>query len=160
MPAYFGFVICEALKSSEIAHAASHYQRFKECAMRAMLILLPALMSSYSMAKLPPPSDAAKALAAETAAKNAWSDKVGQYQLCAAMDRTAAAYRNSLKATGTPAPTPVETAPCVNPGPYATPVTPSASKPLEAAGAHSPPGTATSPPSTNATAAEIAGRKK
>ena len=129
--------------------------------MRAMWFLLPALLSGYSMAKLPPPSDAAKALATETAAKNAWSDKVGQYQLCAAMDRTAAAYRASLKAKGAPAPTPVETAPCVNPGPYAsTPITPASAKPLEAAGAHSPPGTATSPPSTRATAAEIAGKGK
>ena len=92
--------------------------------MRAMWILLPALVSGYSVAKLPPPSDAAKALAAETAAKNAWSDKVGQYQLCAAMDRTAAAYRSSLKAKETPVPTPIETAPCVNPGPYASPITP------------------------------------
>ena len=128
--------------------------------MRAMWIVLPALMSGFAMAKLPPPSDAAKALAAETAAKNAWSDKVGQYQLCAAMDRTAAAYRAGLKAKGSPMPTPAETAPCVNPGPYASPVTPLAAKPLEAAGAHSPPGTATSPPSTKATAAEIAGGKK
>jgi len=127
--------------------------------MRALLILIPALMSGLSMATLPPPSDAAKALAAETAAKNAWSDKVGQYQMCAAMDRTAAAYRNNLKAAGRPVPAPTETAPCVNPGPYATPTTPASSKPLEAAGAHSPPGTATSPPSTNRTAAEIAGKK-
>ena len=37
-----------------------------------------------------------------------------------------------------------------------SPRTPAASKPLEAAGAHSPPGTATSPPSTNATSAQIA----
>lgn len=127
--------------------------------MRAISILIPALISGYSMATLPPPSDEAKAQAAQTAAKNAWSDKMAQYQLCVSMDRTAAAYRNSLKATGTPVPTPIETAPCVDPGPYAS-STPSAPKPLEASGAHSPPETATAPPSTNRTAAEIAGRKQ
>ena len=126
--------------------------------MRAITILIPALISGYAMATLPPPPDAAKAQAAAIAAKNAWSDKVAQYQLCASMDRTAAAYRNSLKASGAPIPTPTETAPCVNPGPYAAPA-PSSSKPLEASGAHSPPETATSPPSTNRTAAEIAGKK-
>jgi hypothetical protein len=45
---------------------------------------------------------------------------------------------------------------CTDPGPYVAAVTPATSKPLEASGAHSPPGTATSPPSTNATSAQIA----
>jgi hypothetical protein len=48
---------------------------------------------------------------------------------------------------------------CTDPGPYVSTVTPAASKPLEAAGAHSPPGTATSPPSTNAPSAQIQPKK-
>jgi len=47
------------------------------------------------LAKLPPPDDAAKAKAAETAAKNAWQAKVDAYQLCKAQDRVAAQYRSS-----------------------------------------------------------------
>ena len=42
-------------------------------------------------------------------------------------------------------------APCADPGPFA--YTPPAAKPIEAAGAHSPPGTASSPPSTTTPAA-------
>lgn len=53
------------------------------------------------------------------------------------------------------APTPTG---CADPGPFA--FTPPADKPLEASGAHSPAGNASSPPSTKATAAEIAPAKK
>jgi hypothetical protein len=116
-------------------------------------------------AKLPPLSDEAKAAAAETTAKAAWADKVGAYQLCLSQDRVAGAYRKSGKAAAVPAATPasgaapVSIASCTDPGPYVSTVTPAASKPLESSGAHSPSGTATSPPSTNATSAEIQPKK-
>lgn len=123
-----------------------------------------------SAAKLPALSDEAKAVAAETAAKAAWADKVGLYKLCLVQDRVADAYRKSGRAASAtaavaaPSPvsaasaTPVVIPSCADPGPYvaAAAVTPAASKPLEAAGAHSPPGPAVSPPSTNATSAQIA----
>jgi hypothetical protein len=48
-----------------------------------------AAISGPAFAKLPPPSDEAKAKAAETAAKAAWTDKVGLYQLCKSMDLVA-----------------------------------------------------------------------
>ena len=123
------------------------------------------LLSTSVFAKLPPPSEEAKVKTAEAAAKSAWSDKVGLYKLCVSMDQTAAKYRNSAKAAGKPVPAPVPTPPCADPGPYLAqgaqiPITPATSKPLEAAGAHSPPGAAISPPSTKATAAEIAGVAK
>mgnify|MGYP001138145047 CR=1 FL=1 len=54
-----------------------------------------ALAAGPAAAKLPPPSDEAKAKAAETAAKNAWTDKVGAFQLCQSMNRTADHYRKS-----------------------------------------------------------------
>ena len=121
------------------------------------------------LAKLPPQSDEAKAAAAETASKAAWADKVGAYKLCLSQDRVVDGYRKSGKAsapaavqTAAPAsgaaPAPVAIPGCTDPGPYVA-TTPVASKPLEAAGAHSPPGTAVSPPSTNATSAQIAPKK-
>jgi hypothetical protein len=125
--------------------------------MRAVTALVLALFASFSLAKLPPPTDAAKAQAAEAAAKSAWNSKLDAFLLCKAMDRTAQNYRATAATAGKTALPPQETPPCADPGPYASPVTPEANKPLEAAGAHSPPGTAKSPPSTNATAAEIAG---
>src|ERR1035437_10670605 len=128
-------------------------------AMRLVAALIAATFAASVSAKLPPPTDEAKAKAAEAAAKAAWTDKVGLYQLCLAMDRTADAYRKSTKAAGKVAPVAVATAPCADPGTYSyvSPITQAASKPLEASGAHSPPAMAVSPPSTKATAAEIAG---
>jgi hypothetical protein len=108
-------------------------------------------------ATLPPPPEAAKATAAEAAAKTAWSDKVAAYQLCLTQDRVADTYRKDVKGSGKAAPTPVSTAACQDPGPFVSPL---AQKPLESSGAHSPPGNAHSPPSTNATAAETMGSKK
>jgi hypothetical protein len=122
--------------------------------MRTIVVLITMAYAGFVCAKLPPPSDAAKAQAAQTAAKAAWDDKVGQYKTCRAMDRVAEVYRREQKAQGKDIPTLAATAPCADPGSYVTPVTPADSKPLEASGAHSPPGTATSPPSTNVPAAE------
>ena len=124
------------------------------------VLIISACFAAPAIAKLPPPSDEAKAKAAEAAAKTAWTDKVGAYQLCQAMNRTAEYYRKAEKSAGKEAPAAVETPACTDPGAYAPPVAAAASKPLEAAGAHSPPGMATSPPSSKATAAEIRGQPK
>ena len=133
-------------------------------------VLLSAALALPVVAKLPALSDEAKAAAAETAAKAAWADKVGAYQLCRSQDRVADAYRKSGKASkdaaavqtaaaaSGAAPAPVAIPGCTDPGPYVA-LTPPASKPLEAAGAHSPPGTATSPPSTNVPAAQAQPKK-
>jgi hypothetical protein len=112
-------------------------------------VAAPALLQP-AMAKLPPPSDEAKAKAAEAAAKTAWTDKAGTYQLCRAMERSVAHYRKTTKA----APAPVATPPCADPGPFVPP------PPLEAAGAHSPATPAVAPPNSKATAAELQGQPK
>jgi hypothetical protein len=140
--------------------------------------------TSLALAKLPPPDDAAKAKAAETAAKAAWQAKVDNFQLCKAQDRVAAMARKtaskpmaaaSAKVTtpaaaataaastpGMSAPTgvPVASAPpaCSDPGPFA--YAPPEQKPLESAGAHSPAATAKSPPSVPQTSAEMAPAQK
>ena len=141
-----------------------------------MKLLIAALalagLSCLANAKLPPPSDEAKAKSAETAAKAAWTDKVGAYQLCQSMDKVAARYLAEAGKAGK-AVQPTATPPCADPGPFvytlpvapaaaapATTPTPPASKPLEAAGAHSPPGNAVSPPNTKTPAAESAPAKK
>lgn len=123
--------------------------------MRLAIVLVSCMFAGLAFGKLPALSDDAKAAAAKTAAKAAWTDKVGLYQLCRAMDRTADAYRKGLASAGKDSPNATATPPCTDPGPYAESVTPVAAKPLEASGAHSPPGTALSPPSTNTPAAEM-----
>ncbi len=68
---------------------------------------------AVSIAKLPAPSDEAKAKAAEAAAKTAWAGKVDGYALCKAQDKSAAKTAKSGKA-GKPTATP----PCADPGPF------------------------------------------
>jgi hypothetical protein len=109
------------------------------------------LLGGVSFAKLPPLSEDAKTKAAEAAAKTAHGDKVGAYQLCQSMDRVAAKYFADAKKGGREVKPAVATPPCTDPGQFA--LTPVAAKPLETAGAHSPPGTAVSPPSAQAPAA-------
>ncbi|WP_440114933.1 hypothetical protein [Acidovorax sp. BL-A-41-H1] len=112
------------------------------------LALCAAGVCTLASAKLPAPSPEAAAKAAEAAAKTAWAGKVDNYKLCLSQDKVAAHYR---KTTPSAKPAAAGTAACADPGPFA--YTPPAAKPAEAAGAHSPPGTASSPPSTQVPAA-------
>ena len=116
-------------------------------------LIVTALLAAPVLAKLPPPSDEAKAKAAEATAKTGWSDKLAAYKLCQAMDRVAEGYRRTAKTAGREAPAPVETPPCTDPGPFVPP-------PLESSGAHSPADTAKGPPSSNATSAQQQGQPK
>jgi hypothetical protein len=107
--------------------------------MRIVAALVAALSAGILLAKLPPPSDEAQAKAAETAAKSAWTDKMSAYKTCLAIDRTAENYRRTLAAQGKEFRPSASTPPCVDPGPFVA-------RPLEAAGAHSPPETSSGPP--------------
>lgn len=128
--------------------------------MKKLLILgLLAGASALALAKLPPPTDEAKAKAAEAAAKAAWAGKVDVYQLCKSQDAVAAAYFKSAKAAGKETKPATATPACAEPGAFVYPP-PEAAKPLEASGAHSPTATAASPPSSKMPAAAIAPAKK
>ena len=102
-------------------------------------VLMAAIGSTFVIsvaAKLPPPSDDAKAKAAEAAAKTAWGDKVGSFQLCKAMNKAAASYQATMKQEGKTAATPVDTPACADPGAYVSPT--AASAPPAAASAAMP----------------------
>ena len=120
----------------------------------ALLALGTACTCAAPLAKLPPPAPEAAAKAAEAAAKTAWAGKVDNYKLCLSQDKVAAHYRKTNPAAKPAAP---GAAACADPGPFA--YTPPEAKPLEAAGAHSPPGTASSPPSTQTPAAAASAPK-
>ncbi len=103
------------------------------------------LMASSVSAKLPPPSDEAKAKAAETAAKTAWAGKVDGYKLCKSMDAVAADYMARAKKEGKEVKPPVATPPCADPGPFVyTPPAP-ASAPAAAPAAAAAPAPAAAP---------------
>jgi len=77
-----------------------------------------ALLSSVSLAKLPPPSDEAKAKADEAKAKAAWTGKGGAYQLCRAQDRVVVYYKKQPAAKpGAKGAAPAAGA-CADPGPF------------------------------------------
>ena len=86
--------------------------------MRDVLTLVVCSGAAVAMAKLPPPSDEAKAKAAEAAAKAAHSGKVAAYQLCKSRDRVAAGYFAEASRQGRAVKPSVATPACVDPGPF------------------------------------------
>jgi hypothetical protein len=71
-----------------------------------------------ALAKLPAPSDEAKAKAAEAAAKTAHAGKVDGYLLCKSQDKTAASYYKTAKAAGKETKPAASLPPCADPGPF------------------------------------------
>jgi hypothetical protein len=85
--------------------------------LRTLLALSAVAVAGTAAAKLPPPSDEAKAKAAEAAAKTAHGNKVADYKLCLSMNDVAAKYAAAQKKAGKPV-TPTPTPPCADPGPF------------------------------------------
>ncbi|MDB5799012.1 MAG: hypothetical protein JWP36_2914 [Paucimonas sp.] len=81
---------------------------------KIVFTLLGLLLAGSAAAKLPPPSDDAKAKAAEAKEKSAWADKVSAYQLCVSQDKVAARYNKSKPAK----PGAAAASACQNPGPF------------------------------------------
>ena len=124
------------------------------------VICLPIIcVSGPAFGALPPPTDQAKAQAAAVKAKSDWGEKVAAYKLCREQDRVVDRYRANLNDSAKAASPRAVTPTCVDPGPFVAEAKPEA-KPLEAAGAHSPPMTATTPHNTDATHAELTGGVK
>ena len=109
------------------------------------------LVTGLAIAKLPAPSDEAKAKAAEAAAKTAWAGKVDAYTLCKAQDKVAARSKKSsapekdAKPASKAAKPAVAASGCVDPGPFVyTPVV--AAAPLTAVSAPAAAGPAAKKP--------------
>ena len=100
----------------------------KESLISLATLVLASLFSVSAMAKLPAPSDEAKAKAAEAAAKTAHGNKVADFQLCKSREKVAAHYYKTAKASGKPTNPPVATPPCADPGAFvaAAPAAPAA----------------------------------
>ncbi|MFZ2987891.1 hypothetical protein [Ideonella sp.] len=76
------------------------------------------LLGTALHAKLPAPSDEAKAKAAEAAAKTAHGTKVADFQLCKSREKVADQYRAQLKKSGKDAGAVVDTPACADPGAF------------------------------------------
>jgi hypothetical protein len=120
-------------------------------AFAAGLLALPVL------AKLPAPSDEAKAKAAEAAAKTAHAGKVDNYKLCLSMDKAAAHYFKTAAAAKKDVKPAVATPACADPGPFVPPVPSVAAAPAAPANAAA---TAAPAPAAPATPAAKDGAKK
>ena len=98
-------------------------------------LVLASLFSVSAMAKLPAPSDEAKAKAAEAAAKTAHGNKVADFQLCKSRENVAAHFYKTAKTSGKPTSPPVATPACADPGPFvaAAPAAPAAPAAVAAA---------------------------
>ncbi len=112
--------------------------------MKKHLLVLSALAISFgAAAKLPAPSEEAKAKAAEAAAKTAHGNKVADFQLCKSREKTAAHY---YKTQGKGKASPTATPACVDPGAYkpaeqtagASPAAPAAAAPAAKPAAAAP----------------------
>jgi hypothetical protein len=103
-------------------------QIMKKSLISLATLVLASLFSVSAMAKLPAPSDEAKAKAAEAAAKTAHGNKVADFQLCKSREKVAAHYYKTAKASGKPTNPPVATPACADPGPFvaAAPAAPAA----------------------------------
>ena len=101
--------------------------------MKKTLLVLSALAIGFSAAaKLPAPSEEAKAKAAEAAAKTAHGNKVADFQLCKSREKVAAHYyKTNGKGKAAPAATPA----CVDPGAYKPAETTAAAPAVAPAGA-------------------------
>ncbi|WP_332752080.1 hypothetical protein [Hydrogenophaga sp.] len=125
--------------------------------MKRSLLCLSMLLATSVFAKLPAPvlTEEAKAKAEEAKAKTAWAAKVDSYKLCLSMDRAASNYFKTAAASGKSVKPAAAVPACADPGPftYVAAAAAAVAKPAEAAGAHSPTATASSPPSGKVPAA-------
>jgi hypothetical protein len=103
----------------------------------AAVVFAAANLSMPALAKLPAPSDEAKAKAAEATAKTAHGNKVASYQLCKSMDAVAAGYFANAKAQTKTVKEATATDACTDPGPfvYVPPVPASGATPSATPGA-------------------------
>lgn len=87
---------------------------------RTLVLTLSLLAAASALAKLPAPvlDDAAKAKAAEAAAKTAHGNKVADFQLCRSMDKVAVRYQADAKRVNKEVKPPTATPPCTDPGPF------------------------------------------
>lgn len=118
---------------------------------KLVLIAASVFAGHAAWAKLPAPpalDDAAKAKAAEAAAKTAWGGKVDAYMLCKSMDKSAENYQKTATAAGKTVKAATATPPCADPGPFA--FTPAAPAPAAAAPAAAPAAPAAAAPAVPA----------
>jgi hypothetical protein len=120
------------------------------------MFLVLAAVSGLAMGKLPTPSEADKEQMLRNIARQTWSSKQDAFESCRAQDRIVKKYQEGLRSQGKTVPPSQDTGTCSDPGPFvADGGSPIINRPLEASGAHSPPGTAVTAPSSKIPQSEL-----
>lgn len=102
--------------------------------MKPIFVCVAALvLTGAALAKLPAPSDEAKAKAAETAAKTAHGGKVEAYLLCKSQDKVAARTNKAAKPAAKDSKVAAPASTCTDPGPFVYVPAGAASAPAQAA---------------------------
>jgi hypothetical protein len=130
--------------------------------MKRTLVLFVALLTAgIASAKLPAPSEEAKAKAAEAAARTAHGNKVADFQLCKSMNKTAAYYYEQAKKANKDVKPPTATPDCADPGPFVYPPPAAGAAPAAAPAAAAPaaPAPAAAKPAAPADAGKPAAKK-
>jgi len=118
----------------------------KEDSMKYAWTLISALVLAAPVwAKLPAPSDEAKAKSAEAAAKTAHGNKVADFQLCKSREKVAAHYFKTAKSSGKTTTTPTATPACADPGAYVPATAVAAASPASPAANSAAPATPAAP---------------
>ena len=113
-----------------------------------------------ALAKLPPPSAEEVEATRRNLARQTWTAKQDAFVSCRAQDKVVKKYQDGLRAEGKSVPLGLDTGACSDPGPYAADSgTPIVNRPIEASGAHSPPGTAVTAPSSKIPQSEMQPKK-
>jgi hypothetical protein len=114
----------------------------------------------FSQAKLPEATQAEKALMQQNITRQTLITKQDAFESCVAQNKIVKRYQDSLRAQGKAVPVSVDTGPCADPGFFkADGGTPILNRPIEASEAHSPTGTAVSPPSSKTPQSELPTKK-
>jgi hypothetical protein len=93
-----------------------------------LFLVAAAVLSANAFARLPAPSDEAKAKTAEAAAKTASNSKRAAFELCKAQNKAVGDHQATMQRAGTAAPDRAvpAPAPCTDPGPLAASGSPAA----------------------------------
>jgi hypothetical protein len=109
-----------------------------------------------ALAKLPEATPAEKALMQQNIDRQTLLTKQDAFESCIAQNKIVKKYQDSLRAQGKAVPVSIDTGPCADPGLFkADGGTPIVNRPIEASEAHSPTGTAVSPPSSKTPQSEL-----
>jgi hypothetical protein len=146
----------EGIKMNTEAQTGDQSTRLVRISSGVMVLVIISSAHCFAQAKLPEATQAEKALMQQNIARQTLLTKQDTFENCVTQNKIVKKYQDSLRAQGKAVPVSVDTGPCADPGTFkADGGTPIVNRPIEASEAHSPTGTAVSPPSSKTPQSEL-----